>query len=314
MLSHTIPDIPFYEIAIDIAEFGEKSYLVIVDYYLRWIEILKLFNKTSDAVIEVLKQLFGRLGIPRQLVADNMPFGSFKFREFSNKWNFQIITSSPHYAQSNGLAERGVGIAKDMLKKSHHTGMDIDFYLLAYRNTPISGLQYSPAQLLQSRELRSTMLVDKSKFKPKVVLCHDKILQNKEKQKYFYDRAAKKGVETFVEGQLVYVQDKINKTWSEGEIIKKLKEPRSYKIKTKSGNTVRRNAQWLKKRTQDGYNDFGENNENDTETVDIETENENNENDTETVNNGTEKENESTNDGIKRTKRGRVIKTPKRYL
>jgi len=125
---------------------------------------------------------------------------------------------------------------------------------------------------------------------------------------------------------LVYVQDKFNRTWSEGEILKKLKEPRSYKIKTKNGNTVRRNVQWLKKRTQNGYNDVGEN-ENDTETVNIETENENNENDTETVNNGTdnendtetvnngtEKENESTNDGIKRTKRGRVIKTPKRYL
>jgi len=76
--------------------------------------------------------------------------------------------------------------------------MDVDLYLLAYRNTPISGLQYSPAQLLQSRELRSTMLVDKSKFKPKVVSCYDKIIQNKEKQKYFYDKAARKEVDTFV--------------------------------------------------------------------------------------------------------------------
>jgi len=55
MLSHTIPDIPFYKIAIDIAEFGGKSYLVIVDYYSRWIEILNLYNKTSDLVIEVIE-------------------------------------------------------------------------------------------------------------------------------------------------------------------------------------------------------------------------------------------------------------------
>lgn len=195
---------------------GGKNYLVIVDYYSRWIEILKLYNKTSDSVIEVLKQLFGRLGIPRQLIADNMPFSSLKFKEFSNKWNFQIITSSPHYAQSNGLAKRGVSIAKDMLKKSFHTGMDVDFYLLTYRNTPISGLQYSPTQLLQSRKLRSTMLIDKSKFKLKVVSCHEKTIQNKEKQ--IYDKAARKGVKTFVEGQLVYVQHKFNKTRSEGKI------------------------------------------------------------------------------------------------
>jgi hypothetical protein len=188
-----------------------------------------------------------------------------------------------------------------MLKKSFHTGMDVDYYLLAYRNTPISGLQYSPAQLLQSRELRSTMLVDKSKFKPKVVLCRDKIIQIKEKQKYFYDKAAKKGVETFVEGQLVYVQDKFNKTWSEGEILKKLQEPRSYLVKIKSGNRRRRNVQWLKKRTQNEYDDFGKFGNNEYVT---ETENENIKSDTETVNNETENE----------IDRGRVIKKPKRYL
>ncbi|XP_050065155.1 uncharacterized protein LOC126554059 [Aphis gossypii] len=111
----------------DIAEFEGKSYLIVVDYYSRWIEILELYNKTSDAVIEVLKKLFSRLSVPKQLIADNMPFSSYTFIEFSKKWNFQVITSSPHYAQSNGLSEQGVGIAKDMLKKSNYTGTDINF-------------------------------------------------------------------------------------------------------------------------------------------------------------------------------------------
>lgn len=134
-----------------------------------------------------------------------MPFSSFRFIEFSNKWNFQVITSGPHYVQSNGLAEQGVGIAKNMLKKSNYTGTDINFYLLAYRNTPITGLQYSPAQLLQSRELRSVLLVDKSKFKPKVVKCYGEILNKKEKQQFWYDKAARKVVQNFIEGQLVWV-------------------------------------------------------------------------------------------------------------
>jgi len=50
-----------------------------------------------------------------------------------------VITSSPHYAQSNGLTEWGVGIAKDMMKKSNYTGTDINLYLLAYQNIPITG-------------------------------------------------------------------------------------------------------------------------------------------------------------------------------
>ncbi|KAF0759684.1 Retrotransposable element Tf2 protein type 1 [Aphis craccivora] len=116
------------------------------------------------------------------------------------KWNFQVITSSPHYAQSNGLAERGDGIAKDMLKKN------------------------------------------KDKFKPKVVKYHDKISKNKEKQKYWYDKSARKVFENFSEGQLP--------------------EPRSYLAKLQGGNILRRNVQWLKNRVNKNYE---ENTETDVE-------------------------------------------------
>jgi len=75
-LSHKILEILFYKIAIDIAEFGGKIYLVVIDYYSRWIEILKLFSKTSDAITVVLKELFSRLGVPKQPIADNMQFSS----------------------------------------------------------------------------------------------------------------------------------------------------------------------------------------------------------------------------------------------
>jgi len=45
------------------------------------------------------------------------------------------------------------------------------------------------------------LYVDKDKFKPKAVKCHDKILKNKEKQKYKYDKSARKVFENFSEGQ-----------------------------------------------------------------------------------------------------------------
>lgn len=80
--------------------------------------------------------------------------------------------------------------------------------------------------------------MDKSKFKPKVVKCHDKILENKEKQKYWYDNAAKKLVENFNEAQLVYdvyVQNKFNNKWSRGKIFKRLLEPRNFLVKLKGG-------------------------------------------------------------------------------
>jgi len=83
MLAHDISDIPYYKIAMDIAEFRGDNYLIVIDYYSRWIEILKLKDKTSDTVIDLLMDLFSKFGIPKEIVSDNMPFGSVRFSVFA---------------------------------------------------------------------------------------------------------------------------------------------------------------------------------------------------------------------------------------
>jgi hypothetical protein len=94
---HSLPNLPFEKIAANILTYQSRDYLVVVDYFSKWIELVELKNKDSTTIIKKLKNIFITHGIPKILIADNMPFNSLIFKEFSKKWNFQIITSSPHY-------------------------------------------------------------------------------------------------------------------------------------------------------------------------------------------------------------------------
>jgi len=67
-------------------------------------------------------------------VADYNPCGSREFKQFAEEWHFNIKLSSPNYPKSNGLAEKAVGIAKNMIKKSKSEDRDLNLYLLNYKN------------------------------------------------------------------------------------------------------------------------------------------------------------------------------------
>ena len=87
-------------------------------------------------------------------MSDNMPFGSREFKDFAREWGIKTTTSSLSYAQSNGQAERFVQTLKGLFKKADEDGRDPYLALLEYRNTPVSGLQYTPSQMLMSKLLR----------------------------------------------------------------------------------------------------------------------------------------------------------------
>ena len=98
-----------------------------------------------------MKSIFCRYGIPELLISDNRPqYAANKFKEFALKYNFQHITSSLHFPQSNGLAERTVQTLKQLLSKSD----DPFLALLVYRATPLPWCGYNPAQLLMGRNVR----------------------------------------------------------------------------------------------------------------------------------------------------------------
>ena len=127
MISHQVPDGPWQKVGVDLFECESLDWMVTVDYFSGFFELDRLaVNKKADEVITKMKHHFGRHGIPLEVMSDNgPPFNSAKFEDFSLKYEFQHVTSSPRYSQSNGKAESAVKIASNLIKKALKSGTDI---------------------------------------------------------------------------------------------------------------------------------------------------------------------------------------------
>ena len=148
LLPSTLPDHPWEKVAADLFELNKATYLLVVDYFSRYVEIQKLNTTTASRVIAVLKAIFARHGVPSQFVSDNGPlFDCFVMKVFAETYGFRHITSRPYYPQSNGLAERAVKTVKQLLQ----TAPDPHMALLSYRATPLPSCRLSPTELLMGR-------------------------------------------------------------------------------------------------------------------------------------------------------------------
>ena len=183
-----LPDLPWQKVGTDLFEWRNKYFLLIVDYYSRYIEIAKLSQTTAEEVILHTKSIFARYGIPEIVFSDNGPqYTAEAYEKFASDYQFEHRTSSPYFPQSNGEAEGAVKTVKEMLKRSK----DPYLAMLNFRTTPIQGGIYSPAELLMNRVLRTTLPTTQKQRTPKVpiaekVQARDK--QNKDRQKKNFDQ------------------------------------------------------------------------------------------------------------------------------
>ena len=146
------PKLPWQKLGSDLFVWKNSHYLLIIDYFSRYIEIAKLSSKSATSIITHMKSIFARHGVPQELVSDNGPqYSSQEFAKFAKEYGFEHRISSPKYPQSNGEAERGVQTIKMPLKKAEVPYLA----LLAYRSTPLSISRYSPAELLMNGKLRT---------------------------------------------------------------------------------------------------------------------------------------------------------------
>ena len=64
MISHEIPERPWQTVASDLFQIEDVHYLIVVDYHIRYFELVLMPSTTSSAVINKMNAIFARFGIP----------------------------------------------------------------------------------------------------------------------------------------------------------------------------------------------------------------------------------------------------------
>ena len=246
MLPHDVPGRPWAKVGADLFELRGQHYLVLVDYYSNFFELMRLTSSTrAKCVIDAMRSQFARHGSPELLMSDNGPqFSCSEFQEFTRKWDIEHVTSSPRYAQSNGQVERAVGTVKSLVKKAIDDGGDIQLALLSFRNTIREGYSASPAQLLFGRRCRTLLPIQRKMLKPKLAVnvSRDRAA-NQKVQCAQYNRTAH-CLAPIALGSAVRMKLPGDATWTLGECTKKLSH-RSYAVLV-NGYVYRRNRRALR--------------------------------------------------------------------
>ena len=143
-------------------------------------------SMSSNFVIEELRKMLAKFGLPEMIVTDNgMGFVSEEFELFLRSNGIKHTTSAPYHPASNGLAERAVqiglkkvtsGSMNTRLAKHHSTGVSPAELLLGRRpHTRLDLLRPNTAGRVEERQQQQKQQHD-SRAKVRVLKAGETVL------------------------------------------------------------------------------------------------------------------------------------------
>lgn len=247
---------PFQVLHMDLAAYSGRQFLIMVDQFSMW-PIVRNMGKdtTTSDVTALLVKVFNTFGIPEQIFSDGGPqFRSQEFINFCKEWRIDPQTSSPHYPQSNGIAENAVKAMKRLIHCTFDVkkgGVKPDEWtkaILLYKNTPRGPSKLSPAEILFGRILRDGVPASRLHYLPQ----HAAAIQRRydEQQRYTEGKLKCDDVATtrrFEVGDRVYVKDYRTNRWTGNGCISGLgMNNREFWVTMDSGAVYRRNRSFLR--------------------------------------------------------------------
>ena len=248
-----VSDVPlhaWHTLGTDLFYWNEIDYLVIGDYFSKYLIVRRLPNSSTHVVIKELGLVFTELGRPFILRSDNRPcYSSREFHNFLSFYQVDHITSSPHYPQSNGFAEALVGIAKKLMEKSVKEGKPWNYGLLQYRTTPISSTLQSPLETLTGRRPHLSL--------PQLPSSIGKNMETSRIRQELLRRQPNNNTSTgamdLEPGQPVFVKEVNGNVWRTATVDQPAAEPDSYWVRFPDNSILRRTRSMIKPRSQPSH-------------------------------------------------------------
>ena len=164
----------YQQLVADYFDHAGKSYLAVADRYSGNLHIYHMPTGKGTAItlVSICRALFALFGAPTEIATDGGPtFTAQAFQEFLREWDTAHRLSSAYYPQSNGRAELAVKAARRIIADCTTRSGSLDNNaasraLLQYRNTPLSGVNKSPSQILFGRLLRDHVPTHTSQHLP----------------------------------------------------------------------------------------------------------------------------------------------------
>ena len=104
-----VPPHPWHTLGSDLFYFQRIDFLVVVDYFSKYLIVRKIPSSTSSAVIKELGMIFSEFGNPLVFRSDNGPcYSSQEFKFFMQNWlvehrnQFSTLSTEQWFARIHG--------------------------------------------------------------------------------------------------------------------------------------------------------------------------------------------------------------------
>lgn len=250
MIRKEMPDRAWQEVAVDFFSAKEcATFLVICDYYSRFVKAIEMKGTTALKTIEALESVFAEHTYPETIRSDNgPPFSSEEFHNYCIRRNIRLIRVIPYWPQMNGLVEKNnQGILRALrIAKALKTDwrVAVTDYLHMYNTTPHAMTGKAPLELLTGRPVKD--LLPSLRTEPywnRDNDVRDKDAIKKMKGKIYADKRRHSKPSEIVEGDTVLL-----KNYETGKLEPNFRLDRFKVVKRKGNDTIVINEDGVKYR------------------------------------------------------------------